>query len=83
MEGDSPVALDRVPTLSPAPKVAKVFSPVGIQGVEYEDGDESLPVAVRAARQAGATFVIAVDVTAQPGSAPPNTSLSRLEREAR
>lgn len=63
--------------------VSKVFSPVGIQGVEYEDGDESLPVAVRAARQAGATFVIAVDVTAQPGSAPPNTSLSRLEREAR
>ncbi len=63
--------------------VSKVFSPVGIQGIEYEDGDESLPVAVRAARQAGATFVIAVDVTALPGSAPVDTSDSRLAREAR
>ena len=63
--------------------VSKVFSPVGIQGIEYEDGDESLPVAVRAARQAGATFVIAVDVTALPGSAPADTSDSRLAREAR
>lgn len=63
--------------------VSKVFSPVGIQGVEYEDGDESLPVAVRAARQAGATFVIAVDVTALPGSAPAATSKARLEREAK
>ena len=34
--------------------VSQIISPVGIQGVEYEDGDESLPVAVRAARQAGA-----------------------------
>jgi NTE family protein len=61
--------------------IHKVFAPVGIQGVEYEDGDESLPVAVRAARQAGATFVIAVDVTARPGTAPANTPASRLERE--
>jgi NTE family protein len=63
--------------------VSKVFSPVGIEGVEYEDGDESLPVAVRAARQAGARFVIAVDVTARPGSAPAGTSASRLDKEAR
>ena len=63
--------------------VHKIFSPVGIQGIEYEDGDESLPVAVRAARQAGATFVIAVDVTARTGTAPANTSASRLEREAK
>ncbi len=63
--------------------VHRIFSPVGIHGVEYEDGDESLPVAVRAARQAGARFVIAVDVTARPGSAPKGTSASRLEREAR
>lgn len=61
--------------------VSKVFSPVGINGVEYEDGDESLPVAVRAARQAGATFVIAVDVTPFASSAPANTSPSRIERE--
>lgn len=63
--------------------VSRVFSPVGIGGVEYEDGDESLPVAVRAARQAGARFVIAVDVTARPGSAPDGTSQERLDREAR
>jgi NTE family protein len=63
--------------------VSKVFSPVGINGVEYEDGDESLPVAVRAARQAGTHFVIAVDVTAVPGSAPANTSAARLERESK
>jgi NTE family protein len=63
--------------------VSQIISPVGIQGVEYEDGDESLPVAVRAARQAGAKFVIAVDVTAVPGTAPANTPLSRLQREAK
>lgn len=63
--------------------VSRIISPVGIQGVEYEDGDESLPVAVRAARQAGARFVIAVDVTAVPGTAPATTSVGRLEREAR
>lgn len=63
--------------------VSRIISPVGIQGVEYEDGDESLPVAVRAARQAGARFVIAVDVTAVPGTAPADTSAARLEREAR
>ena len=63
--------------------VSQIFSPVGIQGVEYEDGDESLPVAVRAARQAGAKFIIAVDVTAVPGTAPSDTSVSRLERESK
>jgi NTE family protein len=63
--------------------VSQIISPVGIQGVEYEDGDESLPVAVRAARQAGAQFVIAVDVTAVPGTAPADTGASRLEREAK
>jgi NTE family protein len=60
--------------------VSKVFSPVGINGVEYEDGDESLPVAVRAARQAGATYIIAVDVTPFASTAPPNTSQSRIDR---
>ena len=63
--------------------VSQIISPVGIQGVEYEDGDESLPVAVRAARQAGAQFVIAVDVTAVPGTAPVDTSAARLAREAK
>jgi NTE family protein len=63
--------------------VAGVISPVGVQGIEYEDADESLPVAVRAARQAGAQFVIAVDVSARAGKAPAGTSSALLERDAR
>jgi len=62
--------------------VAGIISPVGVQGIEYEDADESLPVAVRAARQAGAQFVIAVDVSARAGKAPAGTSLAWLERDA-
>jgi NTE family protein len=63
--------------------VAGVISPVGILGVEYEDADESLPVAVRAARQAGAQFVIAVDVSARVGKAPAGTPAVLLDRDAR
>ena len=63
--------------------VPGIISPVGINGVEYEDADESLPVAVRAARQAGARFVIAIDVSARPGSAPPGTPRSMLDRDDR
>ncbi|MEN9559235.1 MAG: family protein RssA [Pseudomonadota bacterium] len=50
--------------------IPRIFSPVGINGVEYEDGDESLPVAVQAARDAGADFIIAVDVAAHPAATP-------------
>ena len=50
--------------------VPGVISPVGIAGVEYEDGDVSLPLAVGAARAAGAQFVIAVDVSAYESSTP-------------
>jgi NTE family protein len=56
-----------------------VFSPVGIEGIEYEDGDESLPLAVRAAREAGARFVIAVDVSAHPRTIPITASASERE----
>ena len=63
--------------------VPGIISPVGIRGVEYEDADESLPVAVRAARQAGAQFVIAVDVSALPGSAPAGVPPNWLERDAK
>lgn len=63
--------------------VPGVLSPVGIAGVEYEDGDESLPLAVRAARQAGARFVIAVDVTPRPETAPPEASQMQRDRVAR
>lgn len=60
--------------------VPGILSPVGINGVEYEDGDESLPLAVRAARQAGAQFVIAVDVTPRPERAPSGTSEAQIKR---
>ncbi|MEM0912602.1 MAG: patatin-like phospholipase family protein [Pseudomonadota bacterium] len=61
--------------------VKDIISPVGINGVTYIDGDESLPVAVEAAKQAGADFVIAIDVSADPSDAPENTSEKRLNRE--
>lgn len=60
-----------------------IVSPVGIGGVEYEDGDESLPVPVTPARQSGALFVIAVDVSARPGSTPPDASPALRERDSR
>lgn len=60
--------------------VPGILSPVGIEGTEYEDGDESLPLAVRAARQAGAQFVIAVDVTPRLETAPPDASQAQRER---
>jgi NTE family protein len=63
--------------------VPGVLSPVGIEGVEYEDGDESLPLAVRAARQAGARFVIAVDVTPRPETTPADASAAQRDRVAR
>lgn len=62
--------------------VLNVFAPVGINNVSYIDGDESLPVAVVAARQAGAQFIIAVDVSARPGAAPAGTSKKQLEKDA-
>ncbi len=63
--------------------VPGILSPVGIEDVEYEDGDESLPLAVRAARQAGARFVIAVDVTPRPETAPEDASQAQRERVAK
>lgn len=63
--------------------VPRIISPVGIQGTEYEDADESLPLAVQAARQAGARFVIAVDVSARPGTAPEGTPKEMLARDER
>jgi NTE family protein len=63
--------------------VPGILSPVGIEGVEYEDGDESLPLAVRAARQAGARYVIAVDVTPRLEAAPEGALVALRERVAR
>jgi len=61
----------------------RILSPVGIEGTEYEDGDESLPVPVSAARAAGARFVIAVDVSARSGSTPVEASEAMRERDRR
>jgi NTE family protein len=61
--------------------VAGVISPVGISNTEYEDADESLPVAVSVAKRLGAQFVIAVDVSALPGSTPPEASESMRSRD--
>ena len=58
-----------------------IVSPVGIAGVEYEDGDASLPVAVGAARAAGARFVIAVNVYAGPEGTPPDLSAALRARD--
>jgi NTE family protein len=63
--------------------VPGVFSPVGILGVEYEDADMTLPVAVSAARDAGAQFVIAIDVSAHDGTAPADTDPKWLARDAK
>ncbi len=60
-----------------------IVSPVGIDGVEYEDGDESLPLAVSAARAAGARFVIAVDVSARADTTPPAASDAMRLRDLR
>ncbi|WP_162141578.1 patatin-like phospholipase family protein [Lunatimonas lonarensis] len=62
--------------------VKDVFAPVGINHVTYIDADESLPVAVEAARQAGATFIIAIDVSAREGVAPKGTSKKQLKKDA-
>ncbi len=63
--------------------VLNVFQPVGINNISYIDGDESLPVAVEAACQAGAEFIIAVDVSAREGSAPSGTSKKQMEKDFR
>ncbi|MEM7291888.1 MAG: patatin-like phospholipase family protein [Pseudomonadota bacterium] len=54
--------------------VPGVISPVGINGIEYEDGDVVMPLAVSAARSAGAEFVIAVNVYPKTSSLPANVS---------
>lgn len=46
--------------------VPGVFQPVGINGREYVDGGLVSPVPVKAARDMGADFVIAVDISDQP-----------------
>lgn len=49
--------------------VPGIFQPVAIRGREYVDGGLSSPLPVRLARDMGATFVIAVDISDRPTSA--------------
>lgn len=46
--------------------IPNVFQPTLIRGKNYVDGGLSAPVPVRAAKQLGANFVIAVDISAKP-----------------
>jgi predicted acylesterase/phospholipase RssA len=50
--------------------VPGVFQPVRINGREYVDGGLSSLIPVRAAREMGADVVIAVDISARPGTQP-------------
>ncbi len=55
---------------------------MGIQGVGYEDGDELLPIEVRAAHQAEAKFVMTVDMEPRSQDALSSASAARLSQEA-
>lgn len=57
------------------------FYAVCIDGVNYVDGDVASPVPVRTARAMGAQVVIAVDISAQPDSAPQGVPDDWLRRD--
>jgi NTE family protein len=58
--------------------VPGVFQPVAIRGREYVDGGLVSPVPVRFAREMGANFVIAVDISNKPQSGKTKSSLDVL-----
>jgi len=58
--------------------VPSVFQPVKIGDRFYVDGGLVSPVPVRFAREMGADFVIAVNISAQPDAQPANSSLDIL-----
>lgn len=58
--------------------VPGVFQPVAISGREYVDGGLVSPVPVRYARQLGANFIIAVDISQRPQDSPTDTTLDVL-----
>ncbi|MBI4986502.1 MAG: patatin-like phospholipase family protein [Rhodocyclales bacterium] len=58
--------------------VPGVFQPVSIGGREFVDGGLASPIPVRAARAMGASFVIAVDISAQPLRGKTKTTLDVL-----
>jgi NTE family protein len=58
--------------------VPGVFQPVAISGREYVDGGVVSPVPVRYARQLGANFVIAVDISQRPQDGATDSTLDVL-----
>lgn len=58
--------------------VPAVFNPVRIGNREYVDGGLVAPVPVRYARQMGAEFVIAVDISSPPDEKPPGDAMRML-----
>ena len=56
--------------------VPGVFEPVAIRGKHYVDGGVVSPIPVDAARQLGADFVIAVDISASPDGGNPQGMLN-------
>lgn len=58
--------------------VPGVFQPVPINGREYVDGGLVSPVPAMVARELGATFVIAVDISARPHNARVQTTFDVL-----
>ena len=58
--------------------VPGVFQPVAIGGREFVDGGLTSPVPARVARQLGADFVIAVDISAKPRDGHSGNSLDLL-----
>ena len=58
--------------------VPGVFQPVSISGHEYVDGGLVSPIPVRYARQMGATFVIAVDISSRPVDGATDSTLDIL-----
>lgn len=60
--------------------VPGVFSPTVIGGVEYVDGGLVSPVPIRYAKQMGADFIIAVDVSSPPSADPTTGKVDVLMR---
>lgn len=60
--------------------VPGVFQPVVIGGIEYVDGGLVSPVPVKFAKQMGADFIIAVDVSSPPSAAPTTGKMDVLMR---
>jgi NTE family protein len=58
--------------------VPSVFQPVQVNGHSYVDGGLVSPVPVRFAREMGADFVIAVNISAQPESQAASSSVEIL-----